>query len=112
MNEQVFVVDDEKVIATTLTTILKQSGFAAVAFTNPLNALSAAAETILDLLISDVVMPELSGIELAIRLRAKAPACKILHFSSQAAIADLFESARKRGNDLPFSRSPSIPPTS
>ena len=97
---KVFVVDDESLIATTLTTILNHSGFAAVAFTNPLDALSAADEEAPDLLISDVMMPELSGIELAIRLREKAPGCKVLLFSGQAATADLFASARGRGNDF------------
>ena len=106
---KVFVVDDEKVIATTLTMILKQSGFAAVAFTNPLDALSAADEKTPDLLISDFVMPELSGIELAIQLRKKTPACKVLLFSGQAATADLLASARERGNDFTLLTKPVHP---
>ena len=109
MNERVFVVDDEKVIATTLTIILKQSGFAAVAFTNPLDALSAADEKPPELLISDVVMPELSGIELAIQLREKAPTCKVLLFSGQAATADLLASARERGNNFTLLTKPVHP---
>jgi FixJ family two-component response regulator len=38
----VFVVDDETVIATILAIILKQSGFAATAFSDPLEVLDAA----------------------------------------------------------------------
>ena len=106
---RVFVVDDEKVIASTLTTILRHSGFAAVAYTNPLDALSAADEQIPDLLISDVVMPELSGIDLAIQLRAKAPACKVLLFSGQAATADLLASAREGGHDFALLAKPVHP---
>ncbi|RXH53938.1 response regulator [Granulicella sibirica] len=91
---RVFVVDDETVIATTLTAILKQTGFDAVGFTNPLKALAAADDKSPDLLISDVVMPQLSGIDLAIQLKEKAPACKVLLFSGQASTADLLTSAR------------------
>ena len=102
MNDQseirIFVVDDETVIATTLAMILKKSGFAAVAFTNPLEALSAADSQIPDLLISDVVMPELSGIELAIQLKVKAPSCKILLFSGESSSAGLVEAARAVGH--------------
>jgi two-component system OmpR family response regulator len=57
----VFVVDDEKTIAETLVTILHLSGFAAKSFTDPREALSAALDDAPDLLLSDVMMPELSG---------------------------------------------------
>jgi DNA-binding NtrC family response regulator len=98
---QVYVVDDEKVIAETLAMILKRAGFAATAFENPRQALMAATSgESPDLLISDVVMPELSGIELAIEFRRRCPQCKVLLFSGQAATANLLESARNRGYDF------------
>ena len=106
---RVYVVDDETVIATTLTAILKQSGFDAVGFTNPLKALAAADEKSPDLLISDVVMPQLSGIDLAIQLKEKAPACKVLLFSGQASTADLLASARKGGHDFALLSKPVHP---
>jgi CheY-like chemotaxis protein len=95
---RVFVVDDEFIIASTLTTILKRHGFDAASFTDPLEALEAARLEVPDLLISDVVMPGLSGIDLAIRLRESTPHCKILLFSGQAATADLLEAARENGH--------------
>jgi CheY-like chemotaxis protein len=97
----VFVVDDEKVIAKTLAMILNQAGYSAVAFGDARQALMAAASgTSPDLLISDVVMPGISGIELAIEFRRKYPQCRILLFSGQAATANLLESARKQGHDF------------
>lgn len=66
----VFVVDDEEVIASSLATILKlHGGLRARSFTKPLEALEAARLEAPDLLISDVMMPELSGIDLAIQVR-------------------------------------------
>jgi len=95
---RVFVVDDEHVIASTLAMILRlQGGFHARAFTQPLEALEAARLDAPDLLISDVVMPLLSGIELAIQVREHCPDCKVLLFSGQAATADLLEVARATG---------------
>jgi DNA-binding NtrC family response regulator len=94
----VFVVDDEEVIASTLTMILRlQGGFRARAFSKPLEALEAARLESPDLLISDVVMPLLSGIELAIKVKELCPDCKILLFSGQASTAHLLEAAQANG---------------
>ena len=80
-HQRVFVVDDESAIANTLAIILQQCGFEARPFTSPLDALREADMLHPDLLISDVMMPELSGIDLAIRVRRLHPKCKVLLFS-------------------------------
>jgi CheY-like chemotaxis protein len=103
-------VDDEPVIASTLAAILQMNGFSAKFFTCPLEALTAARSKAPDLLISDVVMPGISGIELAIRMRAQYPTCKILLFSGQAATMDLLEDARGQGHDFDLLLKP-VPPT-
>jgi CheY-like chemotaxis protein len=95
---RIFVVDDEPIIASTLTAILCQVGFNCTAFTSPVAALEFARCQAPDLVISDVVMPQLSGIELAIQIRDLCPNCKILLFSGQAATADLLEDALKNGH--------------
>lgn len=97
---KVYVVDDENVIAATLATILKQSGFDAIAFTDPLEALTSAKESAPDLLISDVIMPQMTGVDLAIHIQKVAPACKVLLFSGRAATADLLQKAKQDGYDF------------
>lgn len=97
---RVFVVDDEVVIADTLTAILRMSGFSAQAFNDPEEALKAAAIQCPDLLISDVVMPQASGVELGIRIRALCPQSKVLLFSGQAQTANLLQAAREQGHDF------------
>ena len=99
-NIRVFVVDDEGTISSTLAAILRLSGYRAESFTNPLEALSSTMEEPPDLLISDVVMPQMSGVELAIQIRALCPSCKILLFSGQAATADFLTQAREDGHDF------------
>jgi DNA-binding NtrC family response regulator len=86
------------VIASTLAMILRfQGGFHATSFNKPTEALEAAHSDPPDLLISDVVMPMLSGIELAIQIQTLCPECKVLLFSGQASTANMLESARKNG---------------
>jgi DNA-binding response OmpR family regulator len=96
----VLVVDDERVIADTLTIILSRSGFDAITAYDGETALTLAKATPPDLLISDVVMPGMTGVELAIALTHAIPTCKILLFSGQAATADLLEKARASGHDF------------
>lgn len=97
---RIFVVDDEVVIASTLATILQRNGFDAASYTHPLEALKAARASAPDLLISDVMMPELSGIDLAILIKQICPDCKVLLFSGQAATANLLAVARQQGHDF------------
>jgi CheY-like chemotaxis protein len=108
-NPITYVVDDEWLIASTLAAILNSSGFSAVAFTNPLEALKAAESQTPALLISDVMMPEMTGIELAVRLTSMHSKCKVLLFSGQAATVNLLESARQEGHDFVLLQKPVHP---
>jgi DNA-binding NtrC family response regulator len=106
---RVFVVDDEVIIASTLATILQRGGFDAASFTDPLQALAAARLEAPDLLITDVVMPVLSGINLAIEIRKTSPNCRVLLFSGQAATANLLQVARDNGYDFELISKPIHP---
>lgn len=96
----VFVVDDEKIIAETLTAILRREGFAARFFLDPREALKAALAGPPDILLSDVIMPQMSGQDLAITVRSLHPECKVLLFSGQAETEDLLLDARRQGHDF------------
>jgi CheY-like chemotaxis protein len=106
---RIFVVDDEPVIASSLAAILRMNGFSARFLTSPLEALAAARSESPDLVISDVAMPGISGIELAIQMRAQNPNCKILLFSGQAATLELMEGARAQGYDFRLLQKPVFP---
>jgi CheY-like chemotaxis protein len=93
----VLVVDDEKVIADTLSIILSKSGFSTMTAYDGVAALQLAKDLKPDLVISDVMMPGMTGIELAIAITQTVPRCKILLFSGQAATVDLLEEARNAG---------------
>jgi DNA-binding NtrC family response regulator len=105
----VFVVDDEPVIAQTLAIILRQAGFDAIAFDHPEKAIAASDQTPADLLISDVMMPGMTGVELAIHFRKSYPDCKVLLFSGHAATADLLAEAREEGYDFDLLAKPVHP---
>lgn len=96
----ILIVDDEKVIADTLSIILSRAGFTTMTAYDGEAALKIAAAISPALLISDVVMPGISGVELAIKITQTLPDCKILLFSGQAATVDLLEKARLDGHSF------------
>jgi CheY-like chemotaxis protein len=102
-------VDDERVIADTLSIILNKNGFDASAVYSGNAAVARAQEIKPELVISDVIMDDMNGIEAAIRIRELLPRCKILLFSGQAATADLLEKARKEGHEFEILAKPVHP---
>jgi CheY-like chemotaxis protein len=106
---KVLVADDERVIADTLAMILNQSGFQAQAVYSGEKALELAESFQPDMLISDVIMADLNGIDAAIRIRSLLPEIKILLFSGQAATADLLEKARTDGYEFEILAKPVHP---
>ena len=106
---RILVVDDERRIADTLVIILNQNGFEASAVYTGKDAVERARASKPDLVISDVIMPDMNGIDTAIKIRDILPRCKILLFSGQAATADLLEQARAKGHQFDIVAKPVHP---
>jgi CheY-like chemotaxis protein len=108
-NRRILVVDDEPCIADTLATILRSSGYDAVSFHNGKSALEASRFHAPDLLITDVTMPGMSGLELAILMRKLCPDCRILLFSGLSHNFDLVEEANRKGHNFVLLEKPIHP---
>jgi DNA-binding NtrC family response regulator len=93
----VFILDDEVVIASTLAMILRSQGLDTRSFSEPLKALEAARSQSPSLIISDILMPSMSGIDLAIQVQNDCPDCKVLLFSGQPGAKDRLQEARDSG---------------
>jgi DNA-binding response OmpR family regulator len=96
----ILVVDDEAVIADTLAAILSHQGFTALVAYDGRRALEIARAISPNLLLTDVVMPGMNGVDLAFAIRQSAPRCQILLFSGQAATVDLLAEAGEAGRDF------------
>lgn len=94
----VLVVDDEHLIADTLAEILNESGyFNATPLYNSAEALELARRDLPDVLIADVVMPDINGIELAKEIRLACPGTRVVLLSGQALARDLVKEAGNEG---------------
>lgn len=91
------VVDDQRLIADTLAEILTNAGFDAVPAHDGWEALDVAARFRPDWVLSDVVMPRMNGVELAIAIRQNYPGTEVLLFSGQAGISDILDEGTQRG---------------
>lgn len=94
----VLVVDDEHLITDTICAILNENGFDATGTYSGPAAISAARERRPDIVLSDVLMPRMSGVELGIQLRNEFPDIKIFLFSGQAATTAMIHRAEAEGH--------------
>jgi CheY-like chemotaxis protein len=95
---KIIVIDDEALIAETVVEILKSEGFDAISVPSGDLAVEMAKTMRPAVVLSDVMMPGLNGIETGIRIREIVPSCKIILFSGQAATGNLLEEARRSGH--------------
>lgn len=106
---KVLVVDDERRIADTLSEILEMAGFHVVAAYDGWEAVEAAVRFQPDYLLSDVLMPRMNGVELAIAIRKMCPAARILLFSGQAGISDILLDGQRQGFEFELIAKPIHP---
>jgi CheY-like chemotaxis protein len=97
-NQRIIVIDDEVLIAETVAEILNDQGFEATPVSDGAAAIELAKTLRPDIVLSDVIMPGLNGIETGIRIREIVPDCRLILFSGQAATVDLLSKAREQGH--------------
>src|ERR1700691_3276806 len=92
-----------------LAIILNQAGFDARAVFSREHVVKVLDSFQPEMLITDVVMPGMTGIAVAIAVRSRLPNCKILLFSGQAASVDLLEQAKTHGHEFEIVAKPIHP---
>ncbi len=97
---RILVVDDEVLIADTIVQILNRNGFIAEAAYSGAEAIQQASRHCPELVLSDVMMPNVDGVEAAIAIREHCPDTRIVLFSGQAATVEILARARQRGHDF------------
>lgn len=106
---RVLVVDNERLIADTLVLILKQNGFdASVAYSGE-EAVQSALTLQPHVVLTDIIMGQLNGLEAAMLIADALPHCNILLFSGQPATADLLIQASRNGRNFEVMAKPVHP---
>ncbi len=82
--KHILVTDDEDSVRDFVERALNYAGYAVITATNGAEALERLQEQKFDLLLTDIVMPELDGIALALKAAKDYPDMKILMMSGYA----------------------------
>jgi len=101
--QRVLVVDDEPALLKAVVTILEGTGFQVFTAKNGKEARAKASEHQIDLLITDLGMPEEDGIELVRRLKSERPGLRIIAMSGTFG-PDLLKAARLLGANSTLSK--------
>ena len=83
--ETLLVCEDEAGVRELTTHFLRSGGYDVLVAGSGQEALAVAQQRALDLLVTDVVMPEMNGVQLARRLRERRPELKVLYLSGYTA---------------------------
>ena len=109
LEKRVLIIDDELNIADTLKAIFSNAGYSARAVYSAEQALPLVAEWDPQLLIVDVRLPGMNGIDLAMKVKTEHPHSNLLLFTGDSGVAELLESARQQGHNFEVLAKP-VPP--
>jgi DNA-binding NtrC family response regulator len=99
MSEKVLVVDDEPGMRSLLTRVLEKEGYIAVACADGDEALQAFAKEDWDLVIADIDMPGMDGIELLKHIRKDSPHVPVLMITAYATVETAVEAMKLGAHD-------------
>ena len=103
---KILIVDDEPNIRDLLTTSLRFAGFAVRAVATGAQTISAVLEEEPDLILLDVMLPDINGFGVTKRLRASGYTCPILFLTAKDTTEDKIQGLTVGGDDYvtkPFS---------
>jgi CheY-like chemotaxis protein len=105
---RILVIDDDEQVLSLLASLLRRHGFEVVQANDGLTALRLLESTPVDLVITDVVMPRMEGLETIRHLRA-AGQTRIIAMSGSGSDSGYLDYAEKLGADATFAK-PFAPP--
>jgi len=94
MKPRILIVDDERVIRETLSTILDEENMETRLAVNGREALELLEKTNFDLIITDLKMPEIGGLELLEKVMQRAPQTSVIIITAYGSMESAIEALR------------------
>ncbi len=100
VEQVVYIVDDEVKVCQAICETLQDSGFKAICFTDPVQCLEKISPRTCDLLIADLKMPQIDGIELMKRAKLIVPWMPVLIITAYGDISTAVKATRAGAVDF------------
>lgn len=104
------VLDDDEAVRETWALIFGQQGYEVVTVERGQDAIEAARRVAPDVLLADIRLPDMTGVEAAWGVQQAAPWCRILLISGDSSSAPVLDEARARGLTFEVLPKPISPP--
>jgi DNA-binding NtrC family response regulator len=88
------IVDDEQEIVTMLERYFTREKYRVKTYTNPVTALNSINSREVDLVLLDIMMPQMNGLELLEKLREKSPTIKIVMMTAYSTLDKVLNAHR------------------
>jgi two-component system response regulator AtoC len=94
MNKSILIVEDEKILRISLADALKEEGYVVLAVADGEEALSAIQQGAFSLIITDIRLPDISGMEVLRQSLQMSPSVPVIMMTAYGNIKDAVESMR------------------
>ncbi|MBU2513399.1 sigma-54 dependent transcriptional regulator [bacterium] len=95
IKKKILIAEDEEIARDNLEHILKKDGYDAVAVENGMKAMQLLKQTEFDLVITDLKMPDINGIQLLEAVKDKHPETEVLVITGYATVATAVQAMQK-----------------
>jgi DNA-binding NtrC family response regulator len=106
LGRTVLVVDDDQVVHRALTRFLTSRGYRILAARTPAEAIFIAKHEQIAVVITDVIMPEMTGYDLAARIEQMRPGLRVIYMSGYAPSGFTAPGGAVRGSPAPMLQKP------
>ncbi len=99
---RILVVDDEDSVRKVMSQVLQDEGFAVTEAANGKQALECMQKDLYSLVITDIVMPEMTGLELLEKIKDQSPETQVIIITSHASLETAISAMRHGAYDYLF----------
>jgi signal transduction histidine kinase/FixJ family two-component response regulator/putative methionine-R-sulfoxide reductase with GAF domain len=97
--QRIVIIDDEKRMCDSLSALLSQSGYEVRTFQNPLEALDRINSEEVDLVVTDIKMPRMSGLDILQKVHEKDELLPVILMTAYATLSSAVEAVSKGAYD-------------